>query len=126
VIFDSDVLIWVLRGNRRAARMVDADGAPCLSIVSYMELLHGARNRAEARTIRDALEQHDFQLLGLSENIGHRAAMYMEQYGLATALDVADALIAATAAENALPLATGNQRHFGVIPDIEIVPFRPR
>ena len=36
-----------------------------------------------------------------------------------------DALIAATAAENHLPLCTGDQRHFRPIRELELSVFRP-
>jgi predicted nucleic acid-binding protein len=61
----------------------------------------------------------------LTENIGHRASIYVEQYGLRTDLSVADALIAATAVENGLPLATCNRKHFGGIAGLELRVFRP-
>ena len=50
----------------------------------------------------------------------------MEPRALATAMDVADALIAATASENGLTLATGNEEHFPAIQDVEIIRFPPR
>jgi predicted nucleic acid-binding protein len=40
-------------------------------------------------------------------------------------LRVADALIAATAAEDHLPLCTGDQRHFRVIRELELSGFKP-
>ncbi len=125
MLFDTDILIWALRGDSKAARLIDRTDALHLSVVSYLELLQGARNRAELRAIKSYLKDLDFQMIPLEENIGHRAAIYMEQYVLQTDLCPADALIAATATENALPLATGNKKHFSVIRGLEIVPFLP-
>ena len=64
-------------------------------------------------------------VLPLSDSIGHRAAMYMETFRLACGLDLVDALVAATAVENAQTVCTGNVKHFRVIPDLPVKPFRP-
>jgi len=125
MLFDTDVLIWVLRGNPRAARLIDAAPERRLSVVSYMELLQGARDRGEVKAIRGFLSDLAFQVLPLAENIGHRAAIYMEEYGLKVAMSVADALVAATAVEGRLSLCTANRKHYQVIADLNIKPFRP-
>ena len=49
----------------------------------------------------------------------------MEEFGPSSGLRVADALIAATAAENHLRLCTGDNRHFRPIRDLDIAVFRP-
>ncbi len=123
MIFDTDVLIWVLRGNEKAARAIEDDEASAISVVSSMELFQGARNKGETAEIRRFLL--DFDTLPLSENIGHRACTYMEQYALRVSLGPADALIAATAAERQEPLCTGNTKHYQTIPELDVKPFRP-
>ena len=125
MLFDTDVLIWVLRGNPRAARAVDAVPERGLSVVSYTELLQGARDRREVGVIRSFLSDLDFQMLPLSENIGHRAAIYMEQYALKVAMSLADALVASTAVEGRLTLCTANRKHYQLIADMKVEPFRP-
>ena len=123
--FDTDVLIWVLRGNAKAAKAVDSAEDRAASVVTYMELLQGARDKREARAIKSFLADMQFQLLPLTENIGHRAAIYMEEYGLSVALGMADALIAATATEEGDALITGNDKHYKPIKELEIKRFRP-
>jgi len=125
MLFDTDVLIWYLRGNEKAAVALEhADGRE-LSIISYMELLQGARNKKEVKVIRSFLKDLDFQVLPLTENIGHRASVYMEEYCLKVQMCPADALLAATAVENHLVLCTGNNKHYKPITEIEIKTFRP-
>jgi hypothetical protein len=90
-----------------------------------MELLQGSRDRRETKAIKDFLVDFSFQMLPLTENIGHRAAIYMEEYGLKSGLCMGDALSAATAIENRITLCTGNHKHFKSINDLDLKPFRP-
>ncbi|MBI4230691.1 MAG: type II toxin-antitoxin system VapC family toxin [Planctomycetes bacterium] len=124
MLFDTDVLIWVLRGNEHAARAIEEAPRCLTSIVSYMELLQGARDRKELRTIRSFLSDCGIQVCPLTENIGHRGSVYMEEHVLASRMSVADAMIAATAVENRVPLCTSNRKHYRQIGDLEIAAFR--
>lgn len=124
MVFDTDVVIWVLRGNSRAAAAVDAETERAISIVTYMELVQGARSRQELRQIKSFLTDAEFRVLPLSDGIGHRASIYVEEYGLGTALGVADALIAATAVAHNAGLYTGNRKHYGAIKELSIKVFR--
>jgi predicted nucleic acid-binding protein len=125
VLFDTDVLIWFFRGNSRAAEAIQEEPERRISIVTHMELIQGVKNKQEARTIRDFLKEYGFELLALTENIGHRAAIYIEEYSLMSGLRMADALVAATATENQTALCTGDYGHYKALKDVEIVRFRP-
>jgi predicted nucleic acid-binding protein len=124
MIFDTDVLIWALRGHAGAARAIDRAERPRVSVVSLMELVQGCRDAKELRMTRAFLADLGFQVLPLSENIGHRASIYVEEYALKSGLQLADALIAATAAENELGLCTANAKHYRVIQDVALNVFR--
>ncbi len=50
---------------------------------------------------------------------------YIEQYYLSHSMQLADALIGATAVTYATPIMTGNDKHYKAIKDIEIKIFRP-
>jgi len=125
MVFDTDVLVWQMRGNEKASAVVDADVRRQASIVTYMELLQGARDKREVATIRSFLADLNFELLPLTENIGHRACIYMEEHALAAGLSLSDALIAATAAENGATLCTANQKHYRAIEDLDLRLFKP-
>ena len=125
MLFDTDVLIWFFRGNFRSAEVVEAELERQISIITYMELVQGAKNKQEARTIRSFLKEYGFELLALTENIGHRAAISIDEYSLVSGLRMADALIAATALENRTALCTGDCGHYRALKDIEIILFRP-
>ena len=123
--FDADVLIWAMRGNRAAAQAVQDEPVRELSVVAYMELVSGARDKADLQGIQAFVSDLAFRVLPLSEGIGSLAAKYMEEHGLVIGMDPADALIAATAVENRLPLCTGNYRHYRLIRELQVKPFKP-
>ncbi len=125
MLFDTDVIIWCLRGSHKAATAIDRADSLQLSAISYMELLKGARNKNDLRLIRAFIHDLQFSLLPISENISHRAIIYMEEYALGSGLDLADALIAATSTEHNLHLCTGNHKHYKIIPHLEITVFKP-
>ena len=125
MIFDTDILIYAQRGTRRAALAIDAATERLISVQSLMELLQGARDKDDLRIIKRFMVDLSFVVLPLSENVGHRALVYIEEYGLSLGLRAADAIIAATAVENAMPLMTANAKHFRAIRDLELVVFKP-
>jgi len=125
MIFDTDVLIWALKGNKRAAEAIDAAKERHISVINYMELICGARDKAELRAVRSFLKDMGFSILPLTENLGLRASVYLEEYFLATGLSLADALLAATAVAHQLAFLTGNARHFKRISELTLKTFRP-
>ena len=45
MILDTDVFIWVQRGNRKAAALIDNEAERFLSVQTLMELLQCAKNK---------------------------------------------------------------------------------
>ena len=125
MLFDTDVLIWIQRGNHRAGALVEKEEERRISVLTYMELLQGARDKRQHEYILDFLHEFSFHILPLSENIGHRAAIYIEEYSLSPGLRAGDAIIAATATENGLLLCTTNVRHFRPIRELKLRAFKP-
>jgi predicted nucleic acid-binding protein len=125
VLFDTDVLIWVQRGNKRAARTIESTHERTMSILTYMELMQCPISKDMQRIIKSFVSDFDFVILPLTENIGHRAAIYIEQYSLSTGMRAGDAIIAATAVENNIPLVTANKKHFKDIAGLELKIFTP-
>ena len=125
MLFDTDIFIWVQRGSPKAAALIDRTEERFLSVYSYMELLQGAKNKKNHEYVNDFLSSFGFITLPLSENIGHRALIYLEEYALSHGLRAGDALVAATAAENNLQLVTSNAKHFKPIKELKIKIFNP-
>jgi predicted nucleic acid-binding protein len=125
VIFDTDVLIHAQRGSRRAAAAINGSIDRFLSVQSLMELLQGARDTHELRATKRFMKELSFGVLALTENVGHRALVYVEQYALSSGLRAGDAIVAATAVESAMSLMSANAKHFRGIKDLELVVFKP-
>ena len=125
MMYDTDILIWVQRGNAKAAKIIETDDDKFISVQTYMELLQGAKNKLQHTYIKDFLTEFEFILLPLTENIGHRAMIYVEEYALLSNMRAGDAIIAATSIENNLILVSSNAKHFKVVKELQLNIFRP-
>ena len=69
MIFDTDILIWYLRGNDNALKAV-VDAVPIsISIITYMELLQGMRNKQEMEKMNKAFREMGVEIIPISETI---------------------------------------------------------
>ncbi len=125
MIFDTDIFIWVQRKNERAADLIDKSIQRYLSIQSYMELLQCANNKSQHKYIKNFLKEYDFIVLPFTENIGHRASIYIEEYTLSSDLRAGDAIIAASAVEHNMILVSSNAKHFKPIKELQLKIFKP-
>lgn len=125
MLFDTDIFIYVQKGNLKAARLVDETDERFLSVYSYMELMQTAKNNQQHEYTRDFLSSFGFVVLPLTERIGHRALIYLEEYTLSHGLKAGDAIVAATAVENNLTLVSSNAKHFKAIQELKLKIFKP-
>ena len=125
MLIDTDVLIWYLRGNLRAAEVIENSSSFSMSAVSYMELVQGMRNKAELNLLRRTLREWNTEIISLNAEITAKAIVYVEQHFLSHAVQVADALIAASAIHLGQPLLTANDKHYRVIKELQCQVFRP-
>ena len=125
MLIDTDVLIWNLRGNAKAAERLDQAGGFVLSAVSYMELIQGVRDKTELGVLRQALQYWGASVQPLDQEISARAIFLMETYALGHGLQMADALIGATGISLGTTLITANDKHYRMIDGLDIEVFRP-
>ncbi|MBZ0142393.1 MAG: type II toxin-antitoxin system VapC family toxin [Rhodocyclaceae bacterium] len=125
MLVDTDVLIWYLRGYPNAAKYLDSLSAVRLSAVTYMELVQGCRNKDELSRLKKDLAARQAAILPITEAISNRAAVLVETHFLGGGLLMADALIAATALEHGLSLASANNKHFGIVAGLKLETFQP-
>ena len=129
VLIDSDVLIWLTRGNASAMAVVQNTPDWVISAVSYMELAQGCRNKTELKAMQKAFKssENDAQpdILPITQTISNLACNLVEKYALSHSVHMADALIAATAMTYSLPLITANNKHFSAVDGLKIKVFKP-
>lgn len=125
IMIDTDVLIWYMRGNSKANKVIEKLNGFFISVITYMELVQGMRNKRELTLLRSALRKWNAKVLYINEDISAKAMFLVEQHYLRNSLVVADALIASTAISNGVKLLTGNTKHYKIIKNIELEGFKP-
>ena len=125
MIIDTDVLIWYMKGNEKAYKAIERANNFFISVLTYMELVQGMRNKKELNSLRKSIHSWNAKVLYISEEISSKAMFYVEQHFLSHSLQLADALIGATAVAYSLPILTGNDKYYKIVKDIQIAKFRP-
>ena len=127
VIFDTDVLVWYLRGLEKARRFIEdvAHERRALSSLTFMELLQGCRNQQEAHEVKAFVSENISLVIHPDEIISRRAIALLEQHAFSHGLRVVDAIITASALETASSLATANVKHYRVIAPLNLLQFKP-
>lgn len=123
-MFDTDIFIHAQRRHQKAIDLIDNADERFISVQTYMEFIQGARDKKQFLLNKSFLHDMNFLTLPLTENIGHRASIYIEQYALSHNMRSGDAMIAATAVENFIPLCSANSKHFKHIPELQFVHFK--
>jgi hypothetical protein len=124
-MIDSDVLIWYLRGNEKAFKVIEEQNGFFISVISYMELVQGMQNKRELTLLRKTMRNWNARILYINEDISAKAMFFVEQHFLSNSIVLADALIGATAISNGLKLLTANIKHYKALKNIELETFRP-
>ena len=125
MIIDTDVLIWELRGNTKAQKIIHENMPFSISVVTYIELVQGMKNKEELRKFIKQLSKWNTNILQINPDISTRAMIYVEEYYLSNAMELADALIAATCINGSETLLTANDKHYKHIPNLLIKKFTP-
>lgn len=123
MLIDSDVLVWLTRGHVGAARRLRELDPWRISVVTYMELSQGCRDKAELARLKKGLAARDTELLQITPAISERAAELVDALALSHGMRLGDALIGSTAIEHGLTLITANIKHFGAVPSLLIEGF---
>ena len=126
MLIDTDVLIWYLRGNENAQEIVNANIPFKISVITYMELIQGMKNKRELEILQKFFKKNSIKITQINENISSGAMFLVEDFCLSHSMEMGDALIATTALENKEILLTANDKHYKFIPNIQIQKFKPK
>jgi predicted nucleic acid-binding protein len=125
MLIDTDVLIWYLRGNENARNIITNNIPFKISVINYMELIQGMKNKNELKILQKYLKQWSVEIIQINENISTRAMFLVEDYFLSHSLELSDAIIAATSLERQELLLTANDKHYKYVPNIQLEKFKP-
>ncbi len=120
-LVDTDIIINYLKGREIARdflmRIIDESVSGFFSVITEAELLSGSRNTDEEAAIYAILDC--MEAIEVERNIAVTAGKLRQKYYAAYKTELPDAIIAATANEYELILATANEKHFKMFKEIE-------
>ena len=125
MIIDTDVLIGYLRGNQKARDIVEKNIPFSISVVTYIELIQGMKNKDEFKLFQKQMQKWNTDIIQIDKERSSRAMFYIQEYALSHSMMLADALIAATVVQSNEKLITANDKHYKFIPTIECKKFSP-
>lgn len=126
VLIDTDVLINFFDKNKKFYQIAqnafygfpDRNEEPCISIITEIEIIQGAKNNADKNNILKSIES--FNTILLSDNICPLARDLIITYSSSHDLLLADAFIASTALFFDIELYTFNKKDFQFIKDLKL------
>ena len=125
MLFDSDVIIWSLRGNHKAQSALKEDVYRCISTVTYIEVIRGLKTKERMQWWKSLVSELEIKIIPMDETISAKAMFWSEEFALSHSLELADSLIAATADTRGLLLLTGNVKDYKFLPGLNVEAFKP-
>lgn len=120
-LLDTDVLIWVLRGNKEIVKKTSTlkeKSELSISVISIAEIYKNIFP-SELTVVEDYLQQHI--IFEVDQKIAKISGLYFQQYSKQLKnLSLMDCLIAGTANVNNVTLVTLNSKHFPM-KDIQVI-----
>ena len=121
VVVDTDVIIWILRGNKDIeekfkSTVINTNGDVFITPIQIAEIYAGIRpkERLRAENFIGSLN-----VITIDRAIGKLAGELINKQGRTHNVTMADALIGASARANAFKLWTLNKKHYPMFTDRE-------
>jgi predicted nucleic acid-binding protein len=112
MIFDTNIFIYADRGVLTAKELIMNTHDRAISAVTYMEYIPFCRNKKELLAFEKLLDALEFKIYDIDAVISFQARQMVKQFALSHSMEMADALIAATAIFYNELLCTSNAKHF--------------
>ena len=125
MLIDTNILIYADRGVDKAKELITTSTNLHISVVTYMEYVPFCRNKVELSNFEKMMKKYRFKIIEIDQEISMSAKNFVRQFALSHRVEMADALIAATAMKKSLTIVTGNDKHFRPIAGLDIEIFRP-
>ena len=117
MLIDTDILIDYLRGHPSAVSFIEQNiDDLVVSAVSVAELYQGVREGHERTKLSRMISA--LTVLPLTQEIAETAGLFRRDYRDGIGCGLADCMIAATASEHHLALATLNDKHFRMLSSV--------
>ena len=116
IIIDTDILIWILRGDENIKRrftelVLETKGYVFITPVQIAEIYTGIKEKEKIKT-ENFLES--FNIINIDKRIGKIAGELINKYGKSHNVTMTDALIGAAAKVNGFKLWTLNKKHYSM------------
>ena len=117
VVVDSDILIWVLRGNRQITEkfnktVIETEGNIFITPVQIAEIYAGVRPKEEAM-VESFISS--LGVIAIDEKIGRQAGDFINIYGKSHSVTLADAMVAAASRVSGFEMWTRNKKHYPML-----------
>jgi len=120
-LIDTDVLIWVLRGNKQYEELLLKLKDKSSLAISTITIAEIYKNIFPSELLKTENVINEFEIYEVSSPIAKQAGLYWQQYiKKLKNLSLTDCLIAATANINNLVLVSLNVKHFPMT-DIQLL-----
>ena len=122
ILVDTDILIDALNDLEEAKSFLREHREKIhLSPFTVFELLEGVRNKKELHRMRSQIK---YEVLPVDQNIIEKATEILESHFLRDGTGMVDALLAATALRQGIPLYSRNKKHYKGIKGLRfMVPY---
>lgn len=125
MIFDTNIFIYADRGLESAKDLILSQPERSISAVTYMEYVPFCRDKRELAIFEKMLKGLRFKIYDIDPEISISARAIVRQYALSHSVEMADALIAATAIKYSDVISTSNAKYFQPIAGVELDVFKP-
>jgi len=121
VMCDTNIFIHWFNNDKQTIKKLEQIGLDriVVSVVTVMELIEGIDNKEQLLQLKKKIKH--YAIIDFSTEVSALALHLVESYRLSQNIQIPDAIIAATAIVNKIPLFTYNTKDFKYIPKIELI-----